>query len=129
MKSRVIKFRAWNSRNKEMINPCFVEFYPDGSFNAGSKDMYPNTYPIDDNIQLMQFTGFVDSNGIDVYEGDILETEYGATGVVVWINNDLKFGFDCSGNMWSHPIHGMGGSKKIIGNVFENKQLIFPKTL
>lgn len=121
MKPRVIKFRAWNSRNMEMVNSCFVEFYPDGSFSVGSKDMYPNTYPIDDFCKLMQFTGFIDSKGTEVYEGDILETEHGAKGIVVWIENDLKFGFDCSGSMWSHPIYGMSGLKKVIGNIFEIK--------
>ena len=68
---RVIKFRAWDKKNKKMLAPkgALVE---DMMFDYGNH--YDHIGP--DQAILMQYTGLKDKNGVEIYEGDIVEWSY-----------------------------------------------------
>ena len=63
--SRVLKFRAWEKISKRMIQPHDGDFI---KWHAMSN--WKNC------LEVMQFTGLTDIKGVEIYEGDILETPY-----------------------------------------------------
>lgn len=109
---REIKFRAWDKNNKFMI------FIQPVDFEAGCD------YFTDDNYIIEQFTGLLDKNGREIYEGDIIQTE---TCVAAVVFDECQFG------LRAKPDKNYVGalmdlitwrSIEIIGNIHENPELL-----
>ena len=125
--SRQIKFRAWNHKHKYMDDAFFIRTCDGATFDV-PKFRYdtPNTEIeyTDEFSPLMQFTGLLDKNGKEIYEGDIISI-WGTTLKVYWEESDASFMAETlgdnaiceSGQEWS-------GSCEVIGNIYQNPELL-----
>nr|DAS09465.1 MAG TPA: YopX protein [Caudoviricetes sp.] len=129
------KFRAWLKNDKKMIDADEIHF------DNGQLDFIGDAITFmrnADEIELMQSTGLFDKNGQEIFEGDIIDTtdyEGGLSSVgnpLVKVESD-KYGFIVTGDFPCSPItlkefedgRKFAGVKvKIIGNVYENPELL-----
>lgn len=124
---REIKFRAWDKKNKRLYDPMELR---DGALVGFRSICWDNP------IILMQFTGLLDKQGKEIYEGDILLFDYGHYTLKKIV---VEFFHGCFGICGYDTLNGerMGetwfrtlmdvlqkGKIEIIGNIWENKELL-----
>jgi|SRR6187551_2445373 len=149
---RNIKFRFWFPLSKKMIpedqsnnyyqyryfltlDGDLVEHFLGGVGTSESEHIYPK-----DEYHLMQFTGLLDKNGKEIYEGDIVtyrylsgfaceDDDYKEQGVlmkpaVVEFNNGKYFPIE----QYDYCDDGFYASRwfdfEVIGNIYQNPELI-----
>lgn len=119
--NREIKFRCWMNDSRKMSTPFTLDDYArdqDGEYG----DNYFSDYPKGNRI-LMQFTGFKDKNGKEVYEGDILKWNHGVdetdNGIdeVVFEEGGFTASYPLCAFIWQNDI-------QVIGNIYENPELL-----
>ena len=112
---REIKFRAWDEIDKKMITGFVL-----GSVCSGDG--------FDSDWEVMQYTGCKDKNGKEIYEGDIVKYDGYYVGDYWTEKGQDKVEYDdgCyfggSGELDSAAINNK--NIEIIGNIYENKDLI-----
>ena len=123
--NRVIKFRAWDKKRKEMLLPERI-CHLDGETSKGISESAPF-------LILDQFTGLHDKNGREIYEGDIVSFnekivtvvyggayEYSAFGITKRRDKG-EFGADPT---WDtlNPLYAK--DCEIVGNIHESPGLV-----
>jgi len=109
---REIKFRAWDGES--IISPNDFWLSADGHsavFGRSGTIEYSNW-------ELMQFTGLLDKNGKEIYEGDIVK----GTGEHIGQSN-VFYGY----GVWqpfSYLGTYCGNDFEVIGNIYENPELL-----
>lgn len=134
MKSREIKFRAWTG--KEMMfewlvaRPQFADPLKVMTDPVFARELYGF-----EDYHLMQFTGLLDKNGKEIYEGDVIgimlkegvrpawvvdwHSGYGSWGLRQIFRGNVNPAVNrCTINEWR--------SLEIIGNIYETPNLLTP---
>lgn len=111
-----IKFRAWLKKQKLMRYNV--------SIHAGQIFTGHCWIPFDNNVELMQYTNLKDNNYDEIYEGDIVEilTEVEEYGIVKFL--DGAFYVEADGFRVNFYDNIRGGDVLVIGNIYENKELL-----
>lgn len=116
--NREIKFRAWDSRTREWLGAFGI--HKTGLFQESSNNKWNEMK--DSVIIFNQFTGVLDKDGVEVYEGDIVINCYPSVQskkkkmkVISWkTRGKTGTGFNISSLT----------KVKVIGNVYENPDLL-----
>lgn len=128
---REIKFRAWNDVAKVMhesnIPGLLIHF--DGELNGLDENGMLEGTENTSQLQLMQYTGLKDCNGVEIFEGDIL-TDHGDEGPLYIEYSTVHAAFvfvdkfDPLGTtLYTTTCISYGGFE-IIGNIYENPELL-----
>ena len=116
---REIKFRAWDKVKKEWILGK-EPFNIIGEVTVFDMVKQYSLGHLND-IEVMQFTGLLDKNGKEIYEGDIIKT-IGEIGTVIY-NAPSFMAIGVEQNIFDIVDDYFIGCE-VIGNVYENKELI-----
>lgn len=119
------KFRAWHKELKMMFEVLAIDFFNKAVTVKFDKEHY-RIYSFDD-IILMQSTGLFDKNGVEIFEGDVVEYidgEFSFIGkviksplgtYVIGIDNHSFEDFTDETTMVSDV--------SVVGNIYENPEL------
>lgn len=118
---KTTKFRAWHK--EQMWEVAQMAFNPNG---ASSLTLFSNgdwlTSDSDADCKFMQYTGLSDKNGIEIYEGDILEGS-GVKSEVVYDTDTASFITLTNGNKARMSVYDTAQWVAVIGNIYENPEL------
>lgn len=117
---REIKFRAWDAESKEMLSDVY-----DGmmiQMNNGQLGLYDDVGEfIELDYPLMQFTGLLDKNGREIYEGDIVTGWTAGKDVVKYDERNARF-TPIWIQLWNDDIRD--SMIEVIGNIYESPNLL-----
>jgi uncharacterized phage protein (TIGR01671 family) len=141
--SRKLKFRVWNPTYQEMLYPSSptkngdyeekIYLQLDGQLIGDFK--HTGLINCSEHYVIQQFTGMLDNNGKEIYEGDIIKYSrlFEATSdepthikeLTSFIRYEsAKFGFDLKGFNDMFCDLSDGYNVEVIGNIFENKNTL-----
>lgn len=123
---RDIKFRAWDKNRESMWSPDYFKLRQDASryyivTTTGHGSIH--------DVELMQYTGLKDKNGVEIYEGDILSDQdsMAKPSVEVYWHSDAA-------SWWAKDIETPNSKGtnlfhfhrwcEVIGNIYESPELL-----
>ena len=113
---RELKFRAWDIPDLDLELEGVVTYSRDC-------DCLRHFFSMIHDNHLMQYTGLKDKNGVEIYEGDIvnLPTDGEFSPVEITFTVDRDF------NGWEVLPQHIEDGAEVIGNIYENPELLGAK--
>lgn len=123
--NREIKFRIWNGL--EMESKVLVgelgNFYVQGLDEKDTASISPFNTKYHESVKVMQFTGALDKNGKEIFEGDILANEK-RKGFVSWNMQNLRYWIEGEMENGKSDWFYIGWKYEVIGNIYQNPELL-----
>jgi len=118
-----IKFRAWDKYTSKMLEQekgisgsnsfiSFLDFYYDNSEDR-------NFESVINDLIIMQFTGLIDKNGKEIYEGDLIKTPDNRILPVIF--KEGCFGFDLENKQFAYFTKALASAIEVVGIYILNK--------
>ena len=120
----MIKFRAWDEESQRMFNIARFDF--------ADYTVYSHLFACDgylgENLEIMQYTGLEDKNGVETFEGDVVKNDSVPN---PFISNKYFEIIRARSGEWrmdnyrGGQVLSFGNHEvEIIGNKFENRELL-----
>ena len=129
-----LKFRAWDKKLQKFGTVSNIDLeFEEVTFYTDDEEGLEICQPFED-VEIMQSTGLFDKNGVEIFDGDIVNYEFcdfrpnvasyetggkyvtGYKKAVLWKNGK----FICNDYDLLHICEDI----EVIGNIYENKELI-----
>ena len=142
---REIEFRAWLKDEEKMVKAERLGLFEDVEkrFVIWKVKPYEHSFKYLKDVELMQYTGLKDKNGVKIFEGDIVNNGESENLIVLWSDKyqsfiiDEKIGvyteqnddrlYDCDDIEEYEPFKYKCGSYEVIGNIYKNPELLEKK--
>ena len=121
---REIKFRAWDVHEKVMRDweSLIIDKENGNEWWLIGYQKNKAITAFDHEQVLLQCTGIKDENGVEIYDGDIVQYFRNELAVIVFQNG----GVDIRSLSWMEcePLQRRMGFMKVLGNIYENPELL-----
>jgi len=125
---REIKFRAWDKLTEKFVTAQYLSENLVRTYQEDSSRelLLRGSIFTENGLELMQYTGLKDKNGVDIYEFDLVRSERGyktttAIGVVSWYDGYCGFQVDFKDD---GPLGRLDERLEVIGNIYEHPELL-----
>ncbi len=124
---REIKFRAWDKLEEKMVEVNRIDLDEREVDVVIEKSKSVESYYSCSfyEIELMQYTGLKDKNGVEIYEGDFIRENDGDGGYIYAevVYHNCGFMGKEKGFEPEYPISAFRDEVEVIGNIYENPEL------
>ena len=123
--ARELKFRVWDGKSLHDVGELHWMAKDIGWYGPG----FGQGLVAQDGHTLMQFTGLKDSEGREIYEGDIVRhPEDGVFLVQFYLDRFEAFRLRPDGTTDARMLYSVNNIVQVIGNACENRELLNPAT-